>query len=267
MKKFFALALSVMMVLAFAACGNKPVENPDTPDTKVLTMSTNAEFPPYEYFGEDGKVTGIDAEIAAAIAEKMGYELKIEHMDFTAVLAAIATGKADFAMAGLTITPDRQEQVDFSTPYTTAVQAVIVKEDSPIKTVDDLFGDKFYTVGVQTGFTGDMFVTSDIAEPKDGDGNALKPLGTVERYKKGADSIQALLSGKVDCVVIDDAVAKNFVDANPGLKILETKYAEEQYALAVPKGESELSKTILATLDELIQDGTVQKIIDKYITA
>ena len=266
MKKLLALVLTVLMVLGLAACGNEePAETPDTPEEKVLVMATNAEFPPYEYF-EGNEVTGIDAEIAKAIGEKMGYEVQINNMDFTTVLASLQTGKADFALAGLTITEDRQEQVDFSTPYATAVQAVIVKEDSPITTVDDLFADHFYTIGVQTGFTGDIYVTDDIEHPKDDDGNALEPLGTVERYKKGADSVQALLAGKVDCVVIDNAVAKDFVKANPGLKVLETKYAEESYALAVPKGESDLSKEICSTLDALVADGTVQTIIDKYIT-
>lgn len=254
MKKILAIVLTLMMVLAMAACGSKA---PADTEKKVLTMATNAEFPPYEYYDDNGTITGADVEIATAICEKLGYELQVEDMAFDSVLAAVQTGKCNFGMAGLTILPDRQVLVDFTDSYTTAVQAIIVKEGSAITTVDDLFGDKNYKVGAQTGTTGELYATWDIED---------EGLGTVERYNKGADAVQALLTDKIDCVIIDDAVAKNFVAANPGLVVLDTEYVTEQYAIALQKGNDELNQKINDALKELIADGTVKSIIDKYIT-
>lgn len=262
MKKIIAILLTAMMVIAMTACGNS-----NSGEKAVLSIATNAEFPPYEYYDDNNAVTGIDIEIAQAIADKLGMTLQVEDMAFDSVIAAVQTGKCTMGMAGITIMPDRQELVDFSNPYTTAVQAIIVKENSPITTVDDLFADHNYTVGAQTGTTGEIYATMDIEAPTDDDGNALPSLGKVERYNKGADAVQALLTGKIDCVIIDDAVAKNFVEANSGLKILNTAYTTEEYAIALKKGNDDLNKKITGALDALIADGTVQKIIDKYITA
>lgn len=256
MKKIIAILLTVMMVLAMAACGNTNTPAPDN-TKKTLTMATNAEFPPYEYYADNGEITGVDVEIAKAICDKLGYELAIEDMAFDSCIAAVQTGKVQFSMAGLTVLPERQEMVDFSDSYTTAVQAVIVADGSAITTVDDLFGDKNYTIGAQTGTTGELYATWDIED---------KGLGTVERYNKGADAVQALLAGKIDCVIIDDAVAKNFVAANTGLKVLDTEYVTENYAIAMQKGNDELNTQINEALKALIADGTVQSIIDKYIT-
>lgn len=252
MKKSIALVLAVMMaVCCLAGCGAKKNDN-------VITMATNAEFPPYEYM-ENNEIVGIDAEISKAIAEKLGYELVIENVDFDSLIPGVQTGKYDFAAAGMTVTEDRLEQVDFTQSYATGIQSIIVKEDSPIKTADDLFADGASTkIGVQLATTGDLYCTWDIED---------EGLGTVERYNKGADAVMALTSGKVDCVVIDNEPAKVFVQNNPGLKILDTEYAVEDYAIAVSKDKPELLESINNALGELIADGTVKKIIEKYIPA
>ncbi len=257
MKKILALILTVALsVCVFAACGEKPAEN-DAAEKKVLTMATNAEFPPYEFYDGD-TVVGIDAEIAAAIAEKLGMELEIVDTAFDSIIPAVVAGKYDMGMAGMTVTEERLEEVNFSDSYATGVQVVIVKEDSEITTVDDLFGDKNYTIGVQTGTTGDLYSTWDIEDEK---------LGTVSRFNKGADAVEALKIGKVDCVIIDNEPAKAFVADSEGLKILDTAYAEEQYAIAVSKDNAELLENINKALKELTEDGTVQAIVDKYISA
>ena len=253
MKKIFALALAaVLTALACASCG----DNSSSGDK--LVMATNAEFPPYEYF-EGDKIIGIDAEIAQAIADKIGAELTIEHIDFDSIVPGVQSGKYDFAMAGLTVTEDRKEQVDFTTSYATGVQVIVVKEDSDITSADDLFEEgASHIIGVQLATTGDLYCTWDIED---------EGLGTVERYNKGADAIMALTTDKVDCVVIDNEPAKVFVQNNPGLKILDTEYVIEDYAIAVGKSNTELMDKIEKALTDLIADGTVQRIIDKYIPA
>lgn len=268
MKKYLKGILATTMVLsmtaALAGCGGSG-ETATTDDTaaeggeakETLVLATSADFPPYEYY-EGQEVVGIDAEIAKALGEKLGYDVQIEDMNFDSIIPSIVSGKADIAMAGLTVTPERQESVDFTDSYATGVQVVIVKEDSDITSVDDLFAEGAnHTVGVQTATTGDLYTTGDI----EGEG-----LGTVERYTKGADAIAALTSGKIDCVVIDNEPAKAFVAANEGLKILDTEYITEDYAIALAK-DSELTESINTALQELKDDGTVQSIIDKYITA
>ena len=158
-------------------------------------MATNSTFPPYEYI-EGGKVTGIDAEIAAAIAEKLGLELQIDDMEFDYITEAVSTGKADIGLAGMTITPDREEEVACTVSYATGIQVVIVKEDSDIASADDLTKDGAnHAIGVQRNTTGDIYASEDIED-------AGK--GTVDRYSKGIDAVQALVTGKVDCVIIDN---------------------------------------------------------------
>lgn len=248
MKKFFAMVLALALTLTAAAA---------MADT--LTMATNAAFPPYEFVGEDGSVTGIDAEIAALVSEKLGYTLEIADMEFDSVIAAVQSGKADFAMAGLTNFPERAELVDFSTSYATGVQVIIVPEGSPITDVADLTkeGNNF-TIGTQISTTGDLYATWDIED---------MGLGTVARFPNGNDAVMALKAGKIDCVMIDNEPAKAFVAANEGLKILDTEYIEEDYCVAFAKGNTELSSKFNAVLEELIADGTVKSIIDKYIKA
>ena len=247
MKKILALVLICMFALTGMAMA------------ETLKMGTNASFPPYEYYDDEtGEIVGIDAEVAAAICEKLGCELEIVDMDFDAIIPAITTGKIDFGMAGMTVTEERKQSVDFSTSYATGIQSVIVKEDSDITSVDDLFAEgASHKIGVQQGTTGDLYCSWDIED---------EGLGSVERYKNGTDAVLALTSGKVDCVVIDNEPAKNYIAANEGLKILDTEYAVEDYAIALAK-DSELTEKINAALEELIADGTVQAIIDKYIVA
>jgi len=246
MKKILALVLVCMFALTGMAMA------------ETLKMGTNAAFPPYEFYDDEtGAIVGIDAEVAAAIAEKLGYELEIVDMDFDSLIPAVSNGKVDVVLAGLTVTEERKQNVDFTTSYATGVQVVIVKEDSDI-TLDALFAEgASHKVGVQQGTTGDLYSTWDLEDAG---------LATVERFKTGTDAVLALTSGKVDCVVIDNEPAKNFVAANEGLKILDTEYITEEYAIALAKG-SELTATIDAALAELIADGTLQAIVDKYITA
>ncbi len=282
MKKYLKGILATTMILsmtaALAGCGSSTdttteegteegtEENTDaTTDgteadaagDKTLIMATSADFPPYEYY-EGQTVVGIDAEIAQALADKLGYTLQIEDMNFDSIIPSITSGKADIAMAGLTATEERKESIDFSDSYATGVQVVIVKEGSEIQSVDDLLADGAnYTVGVQTATTGDLYATTDIEQ-------AGK--GTLERYTKGTDAVAALQTGKIDCVIIDSEPAKSFVAANEGLVILDTEYAVEDYAIGLAK-DSPLTAEINTALQELIADGTVQGIVDKYITA
>jgi len=227
-----------------------------TVEEGVLIMVTSADFPPYEFY-EGGEIVGIDAEIAGAIAEKLGLELRIDDMDFTAILPAVVAGRADMGMAGMTVTDERLESVDFSVSYATGVQVVIVKEDSPLTSADDLFEEGAnFDIGVQESTTGDLYSTWDLEE---------EGLATVHRYRRGTDAVQALIAGRVDCVIIDNEPAKAFVAANPGLKILDTEFAVEDYAIAFQKGNTALKEAVDGALRELIADGTAQSIIDKYI--
>lgn len=278
MKKLFALLLTLAMVLSLAACGgneeanseenkepaqttqNEQTEEPalSTAVDGVLTMATNAAFPPYEFI-EGGEIVGIDAEIAGAIAEKLGLELQIEDMEFDAIIEAVKSGKADIGLAGMTVTPDRAEEVNFTASYATGVQVVIVTEDSAIASVDDLFAEGASNViGVQRNTTGDLYTTWDLEDAG---------LATIDRYSKGAEAVQALKTGKVDCVVIDNEPAKAFVAEIEGLKILETEYILEEYAGAMNKDNAALYDAVNGALEELIADGTIQTIIDKYISA
>ena len=217
----------------------------------TLTMATNAYFPPYEYYdGQD--VIGIDADIAQAIADKLGLKLKIEDMEFDSIITAVSTGKADLGLAGMTVTPDRQKNVDFSDSYATGIQSVIVKEDSTIAKIDDLKGKK---IGVQLSTTGDIYATDDYGKD------------AVVQYNKGNDAVMALTQGQVDAVIIDNEPAKSYVAANKGLKILDTEYATENYAACIAKDNTGLTKAVNKALAELKADGTLQKIVDKYIKA
>ena len=260
MKKIIALALAVLMIAALmTGCGSTGGKNGlKTVESGKLIMATNAAFPPYEYI-EGNEVVGIDAEIAGAIAEKLGLELQIDDMEFDSIIESVKGGKADIGLAGMTVTPERQEVINFTASYATGVQVVIVTEDSAIASVDDLFAEgAMHIIGVQRNTTGDLYSTWDLEDAG---------LATVERYSKGADAVQALLTGKVDCVVIDNEPAKAFVAETAGLTILETEYVEEMYAGAMSKNNTELYEAVNKAMEELIADGTVQTIIDKYISA
>ena len=217
-----------------------------------LIMATNAEFPPYEYHDGDA-IVGIDAEIAKAIADELGMELEIEDIAFDSIIPEIVSGKADMGLAGMTVTEDRMQSVDFSDTYAKASQKIIVTEDSEIASPDDLKG---VIVGVQLGTTGDIYV-SDL----EADGT------TVERYSKGFEAVQALSQGKIDAVVIDGEPAKTFVAETEGLKILEESFTDEEYAIAVKKGNTELLEKINGALKTLKDNGTLDEIVAKYIKA
>ena len=216
-----------------------------------LTMATNAYFPPYEYYDGDA-IVGIDADIAQAIADKLGLELVIEDMEFDSIITAVSTGKADFGLAGMTVTEERLQNINFSDSYATGVQSVIVKEDSDIVSLDDLAGKM---IGVQLATTGDIYASDEFGSD------------FVEQYNKGNDAVMALVSGKIDAVIIDNEPAKSYVAANEGLKILDTEYAVEDYAACIAKENTALLEAVNSALSELKADGTLQSIIDKYISA
>lgn len=245
------LAVVVLMLGCFAGCAQKTPssDNPDT-ETKKLVMGTNAAFPPYEYVDDNNKIVGIDAEIAEAVANKMGYELEIKDMEFDSLITAVSTHSIDFALAGMTVTDERKESVNFSDTYAKGVQVIIVKEGSDIKDADGLAGK---TIGVQAGTTGDIYCTDDFGED------------SVKQFNNGALAISALNNDQVDCVVIDNEPAKNFVAANEGLVILETAYAEEDYAAAIAKDNEQLLTDFNNALAALKADGTIDTIIEKYI--
>ena len=222
-----------------------------TVEAGKLTMATNAAFPPYEMTTDAGEFEGIDIETAQAIADKLGLELQIDDMDFDAALLSVQQGKADIVMAGVTVTDERKAVMDFSDNYATGIQSIIVPEGSDIASPDDLAGKK---IGTQRGTTGYIYCSDDFGDE------------SVVAYDDGLTAVQALNNGQVDAVVIDNAPAKEFVAANPGLVILDTSYAEEDYAIGVAKGSS-LKDAVNAALEELKADGTLQSIVDKYITA
>lgn len=280
MKKLLTILMAAAMLLsvcALTACGGaseEPAETEEAAETEVaeteetaetetastgdfttveagkLHMSTNAAFPPYEMTADDGSFVGIDVEVATAIAEKLGLELVVDDMDFDAALTAAQQNKSDMVMAGVTVTDERLAVMDFSDSYATGVQVVIVPEGSDI-TLDNL-GDQ--QIGTQRGTTGNIYCTDDYGEEH------------VVAYDNGITAVQALQNGQVDCVVIDSAPAQALVEANPGLTILDTEYITENYAIGFPKN-SDLLPAVNEALAELIEDGTVQSIVDKYISA
>ena len=279
-KQILALSMAALMAAALTACSSKPAETaaPETtqaqtaeaaPETEgetaeaseeatggaeaaggTLVMDTNAEFPPYEYY-EDGDIVGIDVEIAKAIAAKLGMELQIEDMAFDAIIPAVTSGKADFGAAGMTVTEERQRSVEFTDTYANSNQVAIVKEDSDITGSDALAGK---IIGVQLGTTGDALAT----EIKD---------ATVERYNKGLEAVQSLTQGKIDAVVIDQATAEAFVKKTEGIKILEEKMSEEEYAIAIKKGNMELVEKMNEAIKELKEEGKIDEIVAKYMDA
>lgn len=282
MKKFIALSLALVLCLGMlAGCGSSETSAapaasaPEAPASEPaasaaepaaepaadgalttvtggkLTMATNAYFPPYEYYDGDA-IVGIDADIAQAIADKLGLELVIEDMEFDSIITAVSTGKADFGLAGMTVTEERLKNINFSDSYATGVQSVIVKEDSDIASLDDLAGKM---IGVQLATTGDIYASDEFGSD------------FVEQYNKGNDAVMALVSGKIDAVIIDNEPAKSYVAANEGLKILDTEYAVEDYAACIAKENTALLEAVNGALGELKADGTLQSIIDKYISA
>ncbi len=285
MKKVFAIALTVLMVASiFAGCGSKEAAETIAAETNAaetaaaetnaaetaaaeaasfttvedgkLIMSTNASFPPYEMTTDNGGFEGIDVEIAGAIAEKLGLELVIDDMDFDAALLAVQQGKSDIVMAGVSVTEERLLVMNFSDSYATGVQSVIVKEGSDV-TMDNL-GEKM--IGCQRGTTGYIYAS-------DTPDNGGYGEDHVTAYDNGAAAVKALMNGQVDCVIIDNAPAAEYVAANPGLTLLEGSWVEESYAIGLNKDNTALLDAVNQALAELIADGTVDAIVAKYISA
>lgn len=264
MKKLLALVLALAMVaccFCFAGCGAK----------EKFTMATNASFPPYEFVDDSGDFAGIDVEIAGAIAEKLGKELEIVDTEFGSIIGGVQTGKYDIGMAGMTVTEERLKSINFTDSYATGIQSVIVKEDSEYTSFEDFYTGfdadgnpegvkEGITIGVQADTTGDIYCSSEPAEWGFGDANVV-------RYKNGNDAVQALAAGKVTAVIIDNEPAKSYVSTTAGLKILDGAFTEEQYAICVAKENTELLDDINKALEELKADGTIDKIIAKYIPA
>ncbi len=249
--------LALVMALSLSACGGGSGDL--TVEKGKLHMSTNAEFPPYEMVKGDGGFEGIDVEVAGLIAEKLGLELVVDDMGFTATLEAVQNGRSDIAMAGITVNEDRLANMDFTDSYATGVQVVIIKADSPaVQSIDDLASAAL--IGTQEGTTGYIYCSYPPEEGGYGEDHVVA-------YETGAVAVQALLAGQVDCVVIDNQPAQEYVKANPGLEILDTEFAVEDYAIAVKKGNTQLLEQVNKALGELIADGSVQKVVDKYITA
>ena len=259
MKRVLAVVLASLMLMSmFAGCAKSGSDNElNLVEKGKLIMSTNAAFPPYEMTDDDGKFIGIDVEVARAIADKLDLELVIDNMEFTAALEAAQKGKSDMVMAGVTVTPDREMVMDFSNSYATGIQVVIVPENSAIKTIDDLEGKK---IGTQMGTTGYLYCSDTPDNGGYGEENVVA-------YDNGITAVQALLKGQIDCIVIDNAPAQAFVKENAGLKILDANFTVEDYAIGFRKGNTALRDAVNKALAELIADGTVQKIVDKYIPA
>lgn len=282
-KKTTKVLISLMLILAMlvsVACGGNGAED-ETPETDtvveeaeaeetdadesesaaglegnalddgVLDLGTNAAFPPYEFYDGD-QMVGIDIDIAKAIADYLGYEVKIHDMEFSNIIASIESGKLDGGIAGMTVTADRLESVNFSNSYATGIQSIIVTKDSEIGSIDDLEGKK---IGTQFGTTGDMYAQDDFG------------IDNVQAFDKAADAVVALLAGNIDCVIIDKAPAQNFIEADDNLKLLDTNYTEEDYAIALTKDNDTLLEEVNYALEVLTDDGTIPAIIEKYIPA
>lgn len=261
MKKSLVKLMSVILLLGLVlqGCTSNKGNGDDKDKTAtyegkaledgVLNVGLSADFPPYEYYDKN-EIVGIDVEISKAVAEYLGYEIKISDMDFSNIIASIESGKIDAGVSGMTVTKERLESVNFSNSYAKSVQLVVINEDSDIKTIDDLEGKK---IGTQLGSTGDIFSKDDFGEEN------------VSSFNKFADAILALNSGNIDAVMMDEQTALSFLEANDSLKALDTAYADEDYAIALPKDNEELLTEINMALKALDEDRTLQEIIDKYI--
>ena len=240
MKKMFLVLFTCLLSVCLFACSNKNEEAAD--ETKpVLKMATEATFQPYEYYDGDS-IVGIDVEIVSKIAEKLDMDFEVIDVEFDSIIPGIMSGKYDLGAAGMTVTDERLEQVNFSDSYATGVQVVIVNEDSEITTVDDLFEGKVedLLIGTQTGTTGFLYATWDLEEAG---------LGTVKAFAKTTDAAQALVNKQIDCIVLDNEPAKAIVANNEGLKVLSTEYAVENYAIAIAKENTELLDKVNTALN------------------
>lgn len=255
--KLFKSIVVVLLALCLVACTSSKQEETVVEEKETLYMATEATFPPYEFL--DGtEIVGIDVDIAKAIAEKIGKNLVVEDIAFDSIVPSVKTGKYDFAAAGMTVNEERLTQVNFTDSYATGVQVVIVKEDSDITSINDIFDGKIkdLKVGTQDGTTGFIYASDDIE---------ATGLGEVKSFPKTTEAATALVNDQIDCIILDNEPAKVIVEKNPGLKILDTEYVSENYAIAVAKENTELLEQMNSALNELIADGTVASIINNYI--
>lgn len=263
-KKLTAAILACAMLVSVIGCSKSEPAQPSSGENNApaaeeiktavdgkLTWATSADFPPYESI-ENEQVVGIDADVMAYVAEKLGLESAPENMDFSSVITAVSSGKTDVAASGLTISEDRKESVDFTIPYVTTSQVVIVRFDSPIKAANELDGKN---IGVQLNTTGDEYVTTNYTS------------ATVERYGKGFEAIEALKQKKLDAVVIDGDTAAKFIEADDDLVTLDDVLTEEEYAYAVQKGNTALLNAINDALTEMKENGKLDEIVEKYKAA
>ena len=258
LKKIVSMGLVIAMAGAlFAGCGSSSGSGDSAGagegDAEILVMATEATFPPYEFAADDGSYQGIDIDIATKIAEKMGRTLDVQNVDFDSIITGVQAGKYDMGMAGMTVTDERKENVNFSEPYAKAVQVIIVPDDSKIKSVGDLSSKT--KIGVQEGTTGQIYCEDDYGAE------------AVTKYKKTNEAISDLSAGRLDCVVLDSEPAKSYVESSTGLKILDSEYVEEEYAICISKDNEELLGEVNDALKELKDDGTIDEIISQYISA
>lgn len=285
MKKILAVVLVVLMSAAMLAACSAPAASSESPaasesaaasesvsasesaaagdsdavakikDAGKLVMLTNSQFAPYEYIGADGAVSGVDVDICQAIADELGVKLEVVDMDFDGLIAALSGGKGDLVAAGMTVDPERAESVDFSDTYADAKQLIVVnKEDPKVASADDLAGK---TIGVQLGTTGDMYVSNpeNVAD------------ATVKQYKGAPEAALDLKNGKLDAVVIDKLTAENIVASNDDLAIVDMPSTDEQYAIAVAKGNTGLTEVVNKVIKQLQDDGKIAEFTETHVAA
>ncbi len=274
--QFIAMALLLCMVLAAAACSSAADQQSVEAIKKAgkITMYTNAQFPPFEYLGSDNKPAGVDVDIAKAIAEELGVELEVKDVNFDTIIGSIQSGKGSMGIAGITVTDERKESVDFSIEYTTSRQYIIIPADAQVQKLEDMAGMR---IGVQLGTTGDFIMSDEVNGYKDDNDQPVKGViqdtgASVTQYPSALEAAMALKSGKLDAVVIDKLPAEIIVANQDGLKTLELKYAdgsttEESYAICVAKGNDSLLEVVNRVLQRLIADGKIDEFIIQHTGA
>lgn len=260
--KIIALTLVLLMsIVLFTACGAEKTGVEKIKESGKITMITNAAFPPFEYLGDDNNIAGVDVDIAQAIADELGVELEILNMEFNALVSALAGGRGDMVLAGMTITEERKQNIDFSMQYVTSSQYILVREDSDISGLSGLEGK---VIGVQEGTTGDFYASGEYEENEAGEYVDTVKAKSVERYKTALDAGIALKGGKIDAVIVDELPGKAIIQNNSGLKMLSEKLTEEQYAIGIRKDNAALTEAVNKVLDELIKSGKIDEFLIKH---
>jgi ABC-type amino acid transport substrate-binding protein len=274
LKKILAIGLAAVMACGlFAGCGGTTNTLEKIKEKGEIVMYTDAAFPPFEYV-EGNEVKGVDVQIGEAIAEELGVELKVENVKFDSIVESVKTGKADFGAAGMTVTDERKEQVDFTNTYITSVQYIIVPEDAQVETLEDLAGKQ---IGVQLGTTGDLIISDEINGYKDDDGNDVKGVlqdtgAEVNQYTNAIEAAQDMLAGRMDAVVIDKLPAESIVNNNTGLKCLELVYADgtktdEEYAICIAKDNEDLLEVMNDVIQKLVDEGKIDEWVNEHSNA